>query len=209
MIWFTADEHYNHENIIKYCNRPFKDAQEMNDALIRNHNRVVNGGDVVYHLGDFVMGDEDSARHIISQLNGRHVFIRGSHDKWLGELHHGIYELRIDATDARHIDGTDIPNVITLCHYAMRMWHKSHYGSIHLFGHSHGRLEPMGRQMDVGVDCWNFYPVSLEQVIKIMTHRIPFDAEAKCYHSDGKMAELNETKEDKDDETKEGQSGHF
>jgi calcineurin-like phosphoesterase family protein len=51
----------------------------------------------------------------------------------------------------------------------MRSWDKSHYASWCLFGHHHGLLEPYGLSFDVGVDCWNFFPVSLEQIDKKMS----------------------------------------
>ncbi|KKL16922.1 hypothetical protein LCGC14_2490690, partial [marine sediment metagenome] len=60
---------------------------------------------------------------------------------------------------------------IVVCHYAMRRWERSHYGSWQLYGHSHGRLEPIGLQHDVGVDNNNFYPVSLIELVEIMKHR--------------------------------------
>lgn len=181
MIWFTADEHYNHFNIIRYCNRPFKDVREMNETLIRKHNEVVTDDDTIYHLGDFIMGTLEDANEIRWRLNGTHIFIRGSHDKWLEPYYPRLIELYVDGDTNRNIPNTTIPNTITLCHYAMRTWSKSHYGSIQLYGHSHGRLEPVGRQMDVGVDCWNFYPVSLISVIDKMKETRPFDSELNCH----------------------------
>ncbi len=52
-IWFTSDTHFGHANIIRFCDRPFKDIQEMNERLIANWNAVVRPGDSVYHMGDF------------------------------------------------------------------------------------------------------------------------------------------------------------
>jgi calcineurin-like phosphoesterase family protein len=160
MLWFTGDEHYHHGNIIGYCDRPFASSIEMDETLIRRHNEVVSDGDVVYHLGDFAyVTMKSEADEIIDKLNGRHIFIKGSHDRWLGNEHPRLMEVYI---------GNNYPKseVIVLCHYAMRMWSRSHYGSIQLYGHSHGRLAPQGRQLDVGVDCWNFYPVSLDTIRK-------------------------------------------
>ncbi len=80
-IWFTSDTHYYHSNIIKYCNRPYKDVEEMNEALIRNFNAVVRPEDTVYHLGDFGFSHVDKLKYILSRLNGNKVLIYGNHDK--------------------------------------------------------------------------------------------------------------------------------
>ncbi len=156
MIFLTADEHYNHANIIKYCNRPFTSVEEMNAALIARHNEVVKDGDTVYHLGDFAFGQKEIVMPIIKQLNGKHIFIQGSHDRWLNGNAPSIIEFR---------HGND---VWVGCHYAMRVWPKSHYGAYQAYGHSHGHLPPTGRQMDVGVDTHNFYPYSLDEVKKLI-----------------------------------------
>lgn len=160
MQWFfTADEHYGHTNIIKYCARPFKTISEMDNMLIANHNSVVMSDDIVVHAGDFTMGKtyQEVIKRYINRLNGQHVFIKGSHDRWLGfENAPYIWE--------RTIEG----QFIVVCHYAMRTWAKSHYNSWQLYGHSHGRLPPQGKQWDVGVDNNNFYPISFRQLAAIM-----------------------------------------
>ena len=154
--WFTADEHYGHTNIIRFCNRPFTDVKEMNEVLIRNHNEVVQDKDLVYHIGDFALLTYRDAIEIRAQLRGRHVFIRGSHDRWSNDVLPYLWEGKIE------------DQYIVLCHYAMRVWPRSHYGSWQLYGHSHGKLNPANRQYDVGVDNNNFYPVSFSQIKAIM-----------------------------------------
>ena len=77
-IWVTSDTHFNHNNIIKYCDRPFADADEMNEALIENWNSVVKDGDIVYHLGDVYMGGK--IEPILRRLKGRKRLILGNHD---------------------------------------------------------------------------------------------------------------------------------
>lgn len=157
--FFTADEHYGHRNIIKYCGRPFSSVEEMNEEIIKRHNEVVGNNDTVYHIGDFILGSQECAASIIEQLNGSHVFIDGSHDKWLAEPKIKILE--------KHVHN----QLMVLCHYCMRVWPKSHYNSIHLYGHSHGRLEPIGKSWDVGVDNNDFYPLSDKQILEIMKNR--------------------------------------
>jgi len=160
MYWFTADEHYGHFNIIKYCNRPFASVIEMDETIIKNHNAIVNLSDTVIHVGDFTLGKKERAGLYIKQLKGNHVFIQGSHDYWLKNAVQ-IWE--------RTIEGIHI----VACHYAMRRWSKSHYGSWQIYGHSHGNLQPEGLQYDVGVDNNNFYPVSFEDLKKIMQNLTP------------------------------------
>lgn len=157
MIWFTADEHYGHTNIISYCNRPFKDVEEMNETIIKNFNDVIQTSDTVWHIGDFTLKDIHYATDIMKQLRGVHRFIQGSHDRWAikGDLS-SMVEINVEGIR------------ITLCHYAMRRWPRSHYGSWQLYGHSHGELPPEGRQYDVGVDNNNFYPVSFEKLKEIL-----------------------------------------
>lgn len=153
MYYFTADEHYGHINILKYCNRSFKDISHMDNEIIKRHNSLVKEKDTVFHLGDFTLKNADIANQYIARLNGKHIFLRGSHDNWDKKLPY-ILELKDGGIH------------IVMCHYAMRVWPRSHYGSIQLYGHSHGKLEPIGRQYDVGVDNNDFYPVSLEKILK-------------------------------------------
>jgi calcineurin-like phosphoesterase family protein len=156
--FFTADDHYSHNNILKYCNRPFQNVHEMNVALTDRWNAVIKDKDIVYVLGDFCFGNPEL---FLNKLNGRKILIRGSHDKRTNgfEAVYDLYEFR--EKDIR----------ITLCHYAMRRWAHSHHGAYHLFGHSHGKLEPFGNSFDVGVDCWEFRPISLDEVVEEMKHQ--------------------------------------
>ena len=85
MFWFTSDQHYNHGKVIEYCSRPFSSVDEMDDILIQNHNSVVKLNDVVIHAGDFTLlkNKEQIYRKYINKLNGKHIFLKGSHDYWL------------------------------------------------------------------------------------------------------------------------------
>jgi calcineurin-like phosphoesterase family protein len=157
--WFTADTHFGHENIIKYCNRPFANVKAMDDLLILNWNSCVKPEDYIYHLGDFCMGDP---RPYFERLNGHIRILPGSHDKELNKLPPMNIFPKI-------VTLNEVPK-ITLCHYAMRSWPLSHYASWHLYGHHHGKLEPYGLSFDVGVDCWNYAPISLEEVSAKMAH---------------------------------------
>lgn len=169
MILFTADTHFNHANIIRYCGRPFKTLEEMNEMIIKNWNVKVGPTDTVYHLGDFGF---KPFQEITEQLNGNIWLLMGSHDKDIkkpvadGELTTKtgrIQMLHALETVRFPLKGDDLVTIV-LCHYAMRVWPFSHYGSWHLYGHSHGKLESQGKSFDVGVDCHGFAPLTLAEV---------------------------------------------
>ena len=82
IAWFISDNHFNHENIIKYCNRPFKNVKEMDEYMIKQWNSVINKEDLVYHLGDFALGlKPDEYKELINKLNGKIILIRGNHER--------------------------------------------------------------------------------------------------------------------------------
>jgi calcineurin-like phosphoesterase family protein len=134
---------------------------EMDEILINNWNSKVSNEDLVYHLGDFCMGDPNK---YLDRLNGTISFIRGSHDK---KIKYCKKIKEINDMKTINIDG----NVIILCHYCLKTWPRSHYNTIHLFGHSHGHLKEEGKSLDVGVDSHNFSPLSLNEVITIMKNK--------------------------------------
>jgi len=134
----------------------------MNEALIANWNRVVGSDDLVYHLGDFGWGD---CRPILERLGGRKVLVIGSHDLPMKNCGR-FFEQMTPLLEIKHDN-----RFIVLCHYCLRVWARSHYNSWHLYGHSHGHLEPIGKSWDVGVDANGFAPVSLAQVETIMAAR--------------------------------------
>jgi calcineurin-like phosphoesterase family protein len=155
-IWFTADHHFGHANIIRYCARPFGDVVEQDEALICLWNQVVGPRDEVWHLGDFGFHNIEA---IFKRLAGHKHLVRGNHDAKPG------YCVKMGWASVQQVKLLKIQNqYIWLSHYAHRTWPHSHRGSWHLFGHSHGTLLPHGKSMDVGVDPMGFYPVSFEQV---------------------------------------------
>lgn len=173
-IWFTADHHFGHKNIIRFCNRSFENLDEMDKALIHNWNQLVAPEDDVYHLGDVGLCSTGKLRNYLEQLNGRIYLIRGNHEKtamacknrfeWIRDR----YELKVDDPDSHQGK-----RLIVLSHYAMRVWNTSHWGSWHLYGHSHGNLPDLedSLSIDVGVDCHQYAPISYSQIKEIMSHK--------------------------------------
>lgn len=173
MVYFTSDRHFGHANIIDYCSRPFRNSREMDEALIANHNALVGVDDDVYDLGDFAFGrgvDYAYALHCFTRLNGRKHFVRGNHDKLLDEIYRK--QPQLFASYERGYSEIEVNGVtIILCHYAMREWHHALKGTWHLFGHTHNSLPGYGKSFDVGVDAWEYKPVSFEQVSEEMRKR--------------------------------------
>lgn len=87
-IFVIADTHFNHENIVKYCNRPFKNVHEMNEVLIKNWNDVVEDKDIVYHLGDYGFGAKEQLKEIFNRLNGKKYLVMGNHDFMVGKKYY-------------------------------------------------------------------------------------------------------------------------
>jgi calcineurin-like phosphoesterase family protein len=162
MYWFTADEHYGHRKINEYCKRPFSSVEEMDEEIACRHNTLVQPNDVVIHAGDFTLTKSvERARAYVARLSGKHIFVRGSHDYWL----------RKDSTVREIWQRAIGEHFVVVCHYAMRVWPRSHYNAWLAYGHSHGRLEPIGKSWDVGVDNNDFYPVSFDALKAIMDSR--------------------------------------
>lgn len=159
-IFFSADHHFNHDNIIKYCNRPFNNIDDMNEELIKKWNEKISKGDLIYYLGDLSWSRWD----ILDRLNGQIYLIKGSHDR--------IRKPIANIIKIRHLLNFRIEKKpLSLCHYCMRVWHLSHYNSYMLYGHSHCRLKAIGKSWDVGVDGNNFYPYEWDEIKTLMKNR--------------------------------------
>lgn len=160
--WFTSDTHLGHANIIKHCARPFADADEMDHAIIANWNARVRHNDDVWHLGDFAFRNGKAAASYLGRLNGRKHLVWGNHDS------NQVRGLRQWTSSQPYAEITIDGQRLVLCHYAMRVWNKLHYGALHLYGHSHGSLTGTSRSCDVGVDCWDFRPISIDEILARM-----------------------------------------
>lgn len=196
MIFFCSDTHFGHANIIKYCNRPFTGlnvpgigpisaVEIMDRALINNWNKVVKKTDTVYFLGDLYFYPVEQTLRIVNQLHGKKIWIAGNHDKKLikePELtKHFEY---IKDLDMIHIQDPEMKKGrqrIVLCHYPLVSWESSNQGSWSLHGHSHGTLKEDNDilRADIGVDSWNFTPVSYEQIKEKMKIKLEIQERLK------------------------------
>jgi calcineurin-like phosphoesterase family protein len=173
MIWFTSDTHFGHRNIIRYCNRPFKNVWEMNHQLIENWNAVVRPEDTVYHLGDFSFLAPKQAKDLIECLNGTIKIVRGNHDE-NPTFYGGLLDFFSPGHSVVTIDTLDIE----MCHYPERLGGAA--ADFHMCGHIHTQWrsweKPDGTILyNVGVDEWDYHPISIEDITEDMKnpkHRV-------------------------------------
>jgi len=174
MDYVMADPHFGHQGILSEnnCNRPFDSLHEMNKTIIDNINEVVKKKDTLYILGDFTYRcGLEKVIHYRSLINCDHIIlILGNHDmKYCNKKRFRDLFEKIETRIFYKGFGMEI----VLDHYALLTWPKSHYGVYHLFGHSHGKLtHPNPRAMDVGVDCWDFKPLSMVKIKDIFEKRL-------------------------------------
>ncbi|WP_297419138.1 metallophosphoesterase [Clostridium sp.] len=162
-IYTISDTHFNHKNIIDYCNRPFKSVTEMDNTIIQNWNNTVTNEDIIIHCGDFVLGTSDEIRSYAKQLNGKKILILGNHDrKGKGffescgfQVIKGIYSLAIEK------DGV-------IQKYAFSHAPIEHFlpdDVINIFGHIHNY--PLNDRFNkanhkcVSVECIDYTPMKL------------------------------------------------
>jgi calcineurin-like phosphoesterase family protein len=164
--FFTSDLHLNHEQIIQYCNRPFKDKNHMNSEIIKRINeRVKNPDDTLFIVGDFYFrnskggkqGGTENSEYWINQINGRKVFIRGNHD-YNNKLKTKIINLTVDLGEflANVVHDPNFYNpkyLLNICGHVHTEW-KSKFINENLL-------------INVGVDVWNFYPVNIREITNL------------------------------------------
>jgi calcineurin-like phosphoesterase family protein len=177
--WFTSDWHLAHVNILIYCQRPFRDVSHMNEELIARHNAVVQPDDTVIDVGDFSM-NEKVVESAIKRLHGRRILVCGNHDRcfrkhkgaarwakqyleWGFAEVHQQYELLLEdgqTVRVEHLPYVDDPR------------HGEKYKELRpiddgrwlIHGHVHQNWQQKDRMINVGVDVWDYRPVSLDTI---------------------------------------------
>lgn len=186
-IWFTSDTHFNHNNIIRFCNRPWNTVEEMDKALIENWNSVVKPDDIVFHLGDFAFAPNSKWKTLLQALNGKIYLIVGNHDEirypghQIFDMFEGVASQLVLTIDGRYV---------YLNHYPFLCYGGTYRGEnqavIQLYGHVHSGPRYEGKdtsrlemtfpyQYDVGVDNNNYTPVSWSQIKEIIAKQVQND----------------------------------
>lgn len=198
MRWFTSDWHLGHENIIKYCDRPFVSIQQMDDSIISHANRLLTADDELWILGDIAMGPIEQSLARYSELNANLVLVLGNHDR-----PHPSYSTKDDKEEwlQRYQELTGAKeiingNTIIVLHDGTRA-HVSHFPRITednrpshvdqfapyrpaldafpvIHGHTHGLWRQNNDHIDVGLDAWGGQLVSEDTLVRLLTK--PSDA---------------------------------
>ncbi len=159
--FFTADLHFNHSGVLRYCNRPWKTVKEMNEALVERWNATVRReSDIVWVLGDFAFKhpDGDDIAQIFHRLRGVKHLVIGNHDERNPQVLRLPWERQEKLVTFR-----DQGRRAELSHYPLETWKGGHYGSLMLHGHCHGSLKRViPHRFDVGVDVFPDGPVDFE-----------------------------------------------
>lgn len=158
--YIISDTHFNHENIIKYCNRPFRDANHMNEHIIQKWNETVNPEDITYHLGDVGFGTDEQLKTLINRLNGSKILLIENHDfkrginNWKEVGFKEVYEKKIelDKYILTHEPILEVP-----------------LGKNNVFGHIHDK--PLDSKFEsynhfcVCCDVLDYVPIELDMIV--------------------------------------------
>jgi calcineurin-like phosphoesterase family protein len=157
-VFFTADTHFGHGGALGLYRRPFASVAAMDAAMVANWQDAVGADDEVWHLGDFALGRRVDAAGLLAALPGRKHLVTGNNDPA------AVRGLPGWDSVAAYAELVVEDTLLVLCHYAFRTWRDAGRGSWNLHGHSHGRLRPLPRQADAGVDAWAFRPVTFAAI---------------------------------------------
>lgn len=185
MIWFTSDLHFGHKHVIDFCKRPFANVDEMNNKLFARWEHAVKPTDTIYVLGDLSFQHPRDGMPLLFNLPGKKILIQGNHDKWsrtqyetcgftvleeatikldghLVRLSHYPYFQHNDPYDQRYLNCRPQPDAryeLLLCGHVHKAFKAAYVHTGQLNGHL---------MINVGVDVWNFSPVSKSQIISML-----------------------------------------
>lgn len=182
MIWFTSDLHFGHADAIKYSKRPFESLDEMHEVLITRWNKCVQPQDIIYVCGDMALCPYREFEPLAKRLNGIKYLIRGNHDSYsVGQYN------RLGFTVYQEVKMKLAGYTVRLSHFPYALpWYKRPFaykselrfmslrppriaGEFLIHGHTHTKYKgTKDNRIHIGVDAWNYYPVSLREIESIL-----------------------------------------
>jgi calcineurin-like phosphoesterase family protein len=167
--YWTGDQHYGHDEIIFHCRRPFRNNQIMTREIVKRYNSIVKEDDTVYHLGDFAFAGPDRSSYIeglLRRLNGKHILILGNHERidpfsLVGAGFQSVHTSLIIKEQGYTIVMAHDPSIWNCI---------SNMNPLPIFIHAHihnvWKSITKKKMINVGVDVWDFYPVSFKEILK-------------------------------------------
>ena len=185
-VWFTSDLHIGHKNIVKPSfgsRRPYETIEDFHEALIENWNKKVKPEDTIYVLGDITFCGYEKTKSVFDRLNGKKILIRGNHDQSYSKLYRIGFDFIVESMQLKMAG-----KVVNLSHFPYRIskfneikckflkrklprYHMSRLvddGKWLLHGHTHSKEQIKNKMIHVGLDAWNFSPVNIETIEKII-----------------------------------------
>ena len=160
MRYFTSDTHFGDTRILRAAKRPFETIADHDAHLISRWRAIVRPDDEIWHLGDVALRwSADRLGALLDSLPGTKHLVTGNNDDAATRSHSAWAGVR----DYAELDEGD--HRCVLSHYAFRTWNGMGRGTLDLHGHSHAMLKPLTRQFDVGVDAWDYAPVTLDTML--------------------------------------------
>lgn len=192
--WFFSDPHFFHDNVIGFCNRPFKNIEEMNEKIIKNWNELVSPEDLCIFVGDiFFYKTKDEMKNFLGRMNGRKILVRGNHDKSPRDMMNSGFELCVEEMvmnisrekvlishfpyrkssawfyRLKIIKNKFIKKLFKIKNmriYVDKFFYKRpiNNGQYLIHGHTHSTEKFNGKMIHVGVDAWDFKPVNIQEI---------------------------------------------
>lgn len=193
-VFFTSDTHFNHKNIIEYCNRPFESVEEMNETIVNNWNNKVPKDGIIFHCGDFSLGGSAAWNSILPRLNGKIHLILGNHDmKNIREGYRHYFE-----SIQEQLTVTLGKKLAYLTHFPLLCYHGAWgteancwnlHGHVHLCkdslantGKDFSRMsQTFPTQYDVGVDFNDYTPISFDEVKEKIDYQVANNTNELCW----------------------------
>lgn len=160
-IYFAADFHFGHRNVIEYCNRPFNNVSEMNSQLIKNFNNTVEHDAITYILGDFSFLNTESTKQILKAMKGFKILVKGNHDPKPNSYYRklGFSEVYDKPIIFR--------NQFILSHEPIndKLYENSYF--INIYGHLHNNaVNRDNKKFCCSLEMINYKPISLDDLLK-------------------------------------------
>lgn len=185
-VYFTSDLWLGRENILKIANRPYESLEEMENDIIEKWNSIIKDDDTVYVLNNFAV-DPYTAARALKDLNGNIILMNPNSALTYAFTGDGNKD-NIDLDELISSDGKivctsqtiieDASNDVVICYWPMSEWNGKESGTLHIYGYSYPIMKgKKGNMTDIAVedeittgrinvcmDKWNFYPVSLKAI---------------------------------------------